>query len=229
MRQYDKALEDATKTTELKPDWSKGWSRQGAAFHGVGNLVDASNAYDEALKLDANNAQAKSGLDSVRRAIDQEAKADGLAGDPTGGLGSMFNDPQLYQKLAANPKTSGLLGDSAFMAKLQNLKNNPNAAGDMFSDPRMIQVMSVLLGIDMHMPESFGKDAPGSSGAREAEEDVPMPDARPKQNPRRRQSQNLNPSLEMTKLRPRRRPRKTQTRKKRLARKPTRNANSTKR
>ena len=185
LKNYDKALEDATKTTELKPDWSKGWSRKGAALHGVGNLVDATDSYDEALKLDANNAQAKSGLDSVKRAIESEAKADGLAGDPTGGLGSMFNDPQLYQKLAANPKTSSLLRDTAFMSKLQNMKNNPNASTELFQDPRMLQVMSVLLGIDMQMPENFGQDAAGSSGATEAEEDVPMPDARPKAEPKK--------------------------------------------
>ena len=177
LKDFDKALEDASKTTELKPDWAKGWGRKGAALHGVGNLVDATDAFDEALKLDPNNAQAKSGLDAVKRAIESEAKADGFGGDPTGGLGSMFNDPQLYQKLAKNPKTSGFLGDTAFMAKLQGLKNNPNASQEMFSDPRMLQVMSVLLGIDM----AFGgpEDAAKAAGGPEAEEDVPMPDARP--------------------------------------------------
>ena len=184
LKQFDKALEDANKTTEIKPDWSKGWSRKGAAMHGMANLVDATDAYEEALKLDPNNAQAKSGFDSVKRAIENEAKADGLAGDPTGGLGSMFNDPNMISKLTSNPKTSHLLGDQAFMSKLQNLKNNPNASQEMFSDPRMIQVMSVLLGLDMHMPEDFGKDMPDSKN-KEVEEDVPMPDARPKSEPKK--------------------------------------------
>jgi stress-induced-phosphoprotein 1 len=180
LKDWDKAVQDATKTTEIKPDWAKGWGRKGTALHGVGNLVDATEAFEEALKLDPNNAQAKSGLDAVKRAVEAEARADGLAGDPTGGLGSMFNDPQLYAKLAKNPKTAGLLGDSAFMAKLQNLKNNPNASADMFSDPRMLQVMSVLLGIDMQMGDEFMKGAEGGAASGEAEEDVPMPDARPK-------------------------------------------------
>ena len=114
----------------------------------------------------------------MKRAVEAEAKADGVAGDPMGGLGSMFNDPQLYQKLASNPKTSGLLGDSAFMAKLQNLKNNPNASQEMFSDPRMLQVMGVLLGVDMQFggPEAAAKAA-DSADPKDDEEDVPMPDA----------------------------------------------------
>lgn len=181
LKQFDKSLEDATKTTEIKPDWSKGWSRKGAALHGVGKLFDSSEAYKQALDLDNNNAQAKSGFDSVTRAIDNEAKGDGV--DFMGGFANMFNDPSLHQKLAANPKTSGLLADTQFMAKLQNIKNNPNATNEIFGDPRMIQVMSVLLGVDMQMGEDLGK---GSSGGapKEEEEDVPMPDARPKAAPK---------------------------------------------
>jgi stress-induced-phosphoprotein 1 len=113
----------------------------------------------------------------VKRAIDAEAKADGISGDPLGGMGSMFNDPQLYQKLASNPKTASLLGDAAFMAKLQKIQQNPNSISDELRDPRFLQVMSVLLGIDM----SFG-GPPGegsASGPGEHEDDVPMPDVRP--------------------------------------------------
>lgn len=181
LKNFDKALEDANKTTEIKPDWAKGWGRKGTALHGVGNLVDSIDAFEEALKLDPANAQAKSGLDAVKRAVEAEAKADGLDSDPSGGLGNMFNDPKLYEKLAANPKTSGLLGDSAFMAKLQNLKNNPNSIGQEMGDPRFLQVMSVLLGIDMQLgnPEDYAK----GGDAKEAEEDVEMKDARPQSRP----------------------------------------------
>lgn len=93
----------------------------------------------------------------------------------------MFNDPNLIQKLASNPKTSSLLADPSFMAKLQKLKQNPNSIGEEMRDPRFLQVMSVLLGIDMSFGGA-GDAAGGESGAgnvRDAEEDVPMPDARP--------------------------------------------------
>ncbi|KAK3726129.1 Hsp90 cochaperone [Vermiconidia calcicola] len=197
LKNYDKALEDANSTTDLKPDWAKGWGRKGTALHGVGNLVDATDAFETALRLDPNNAQAKSGLDSVKRAVEAEARADGITGDPTGGIGSMFNDPQLYQKLSKNPKTSAFLGDSQFMSKLQNMKNNPNASQELFSDPRMIQVMSVLLGIDMSMGGDPGAGAAGAAGgANEAEEDVPMPDARPKSEPKKQPEPEPSPEPE---------------------------------
>jgi stress-induced-phosphoprotein 1 len=93
----------------------------------------------------------------------------------------MFNDPQLYQKLAKNPKTSPYLADPAFMAKLQALAKNPSQMGQELGDPRMLQVMSVLLGIDLSMgdPSAGGPSTRGQ----EHEEDVPMPDARPSSNP----------------------------------------------
>ncbi|KAL8864906.1 MAG: hypothetical protein Q9174_007170 [Haloplaca sp. 1 TL-2023] len=87
----------------------------------------------------------------------------------------------MIQKLASNPKTSGLLADPSFMAKLQKLKQNPNDIGKEMGDPRFLQVMSVLLGIDMSFGGARGAagDDSGAGFAKEAEEDVPMPDARP--------------------------------------------------
>ncbi|KAI6717049.1 hypothetical protein PZA11_004423 [Diplocarpon coronariae] len=177
-KDYENALIDADKVTEIKPDWAKGWGRKGAAKHGLGDLIGALDAYEEGLKLDPSNAQNKSGLESVKRAIDAEAKNDGVTGDPTAGLGGMFNDPQLLQKLAANPKTSKLLADPSFMMKLQQIKNNPGDPQAMFSDPRMMQVLGVLMGVDMDMMSGAAAGEPRSA-AQEAEEDFPMSDAPP--------------------------------------------------
>jgi stress-induced-phosphoprotein 1 len=93
----------------------------------------------------------------------------------------MFNDPQLYQKLAKNPKTSPYLADPAFMAKLQALAKNPGQMGQELGDPRMLQVMSVLLGIDLSMGDPSAGEP--STRGQEHEEDVPMPDAGPSSRP----------------------------------------------
>lgn len=142
--------------------------------------ADANTAFEEALKLDPANAQAKSGLSAVKRALESQSKADGSGDGLGGGFGNMFNDPQLIQKLAGNPKTSKLLGDPSFMAKLQKLRENPSNMNEALGDPRFLQVMGVLMGIDM----SFAGDGPGQAGqenrfsrGEEEEEDLPMPDA----------------------------------------------------
>lgn len=101
--------------------------------------------------------------------------------DPTGGLGNIFNDPRLIEKLAANPKTSSLLADSQFMASLQRVKQNPNSVGEAMRDPRFLQVMSVLLGIDMQFgapPEGAPKEeSKETKETKETKEDVPMKDS----------------------------------------------------
>lgn len=158
-KDWDSALKDADKTIEIKPDWPKGYGRKGAALHGVGDLLGANDAYEAGLKHDANNAQLKSGLASVEKAMQQEAGG-GFGGDPTGGLGKMFNDPNMIQKLANNPKTASYLADPTFMVKLQQLQQNPQMSPDMFSDPRMIQVLGVMMGVDMEMRDTDPRDDP---------------------------------------------------------------------
>lgn len=176
MKKYDEALADANKTTEVKADWAKGWSRKGSALHGLWKLEEARDAFKKALDLEPSNTQAKSGLEGVERTLEEETKG---GGDASGGLGQIFNDPQMFSKLASNPKTSHLLGNPQFMAKLQRLKTNPSDIGSAFQDPQMLSVLSVLMGIDM----SFGQPPEGTSGPSsnpvEEEEDIPMPDARP--------------------------------------------------
>lgn len=182
LKDWEAALEDANKTTEIKPDWAKGWGRKGTALHGTGDLIGAKDAFDEALKLDPANAQAKAGLQAVEKAIKAEADADGadLGGEGLGGLGNMFSDPKLYEKLAANPKTSGYLADPQFMSKLQQMAKNPNSMGEALGDPRFLQVMSVLLGVDMSFGDPNSMPGAQEGGSKiEEEEDVPMTDARP--------------------------------------------------
>ena len=38
MKDFGKALDDANQTTQIKPDWAKGWGRKGSALHGDGDL-----------------------------------------------------------------------------------------------------------------------------------------------------------------------------------------------
>jgi stress-induced-phosphoprotein 1 len=137
-------------------------------------VAGAHRAYEEALKVDPANAQAKSGLESIKRAMESESNN----ANPMRTFANSFNDPQLIQKLARNPKTSQLLADQDFMMKLQRFRQNPDSFGPQeFQDPRFLQVFGVLMGIDMSFADA---PPPGSSGAGATEtEDEAMPDAGP--------------------------------------------------
>ncbi|KAI9914985.1 hypothetical protein PsorP6_008607 [Peronosclerospora sorghi] len=66
-----KALKDAEKCIEIKPDWWKGYSRKGAAEHALQRYDAARATYTEGLRLDPNNS-------SLLKAS-EEAYAAGLA------------------------------------------------------------------------------------------------------------------------------------------------------
>ena len=65
-------------------------------------------------------------------------------------LAKLFTDPQLFAKLAKNSRTAKHLADPSFVQKLQFFQQNPKAADSALqSDPRMIDVLGALMGLDM--------------------------------------------------------------------------------
>lgn len=151
LKNFGKALEDAEKCVEINSTWAKGYNRVGAAQYGLGNFDDAQASYSKALELDPANAMAKSGLSAVEEA-ERSRNAEGDMG-----LGKMFSDPNLIQKLKENPKTAEMMNDPNLVGKVLLLQQNPKAGMQtMLSDPRMMTIMGVLMGIDLNM---FDKDA----------------------------------------------------------------------
>lgn len=87
----------------------------------------------------------------------------------------------MMQKLASNPKTAGMLGDPALMAKIQKFQQDPKSAADLFDDPRMIQAMGVLMGVDM---DFTNPGDPRFQGSQDTEmKDPPKPAPKPAEKP----------------------------------------------
>ncbi|KAJ0122662.1 heat shock protein sti1 [Diaporthe amygdali] len=174
-RDYENALKDAEKTTELKPDWPKGWSRKGAALHGRRDLAGALDAYKKSSELDPNNAAVKNDIANIERAL--QTPEDPM-GDPSAGLGQMFSDPNLIAKLAANPKTSSFISDPVFMNKIQQIQRDPKSLNpqELTGDPRFLQVLGVLMGVDMQMGMPDEAGPAGGAPPREAEEEIKRPE-----------------------------------------------------
>lgn len=136
LKQYEQALEDANKCVELKPEFVKGYTRQGVALFGLNKLDEAKTAYEAGLKVDPNNAALKEGLSDVQSRLEKGSNP----------LGSLFG-PDMWVKLQANPVTREYLKDPSFVQKIQSLSSNPNAFGQMASDPKMSQALGVILGM----------------------------------------------------------------------------------
>lgn len=161
------ALADAEKTTEMKPDWAKGYARKGAALFGMRELERAKEAYEEGLKREPDNAMLKSGLDDVAMVMSRKAAND----DGMNQIGNMFRSPDLMGKLATNPATRDYLNQPDFMAMLQEVQRDPNALTKHLQDQRMMNVLSVAMGVKVMR----GEDAEKEFGAHEADSKPSQP------------------------------------------------------
>jgi stress-induced-phosphoprotein 1 len=147
-RQWASALEDAEQCIKLNQSWSKGYARKGAALHGARRYDEAVEAYEAGLKFEDSPA--------LRKGLQEVKDAKGRDGSDSLGLGKMFADPNLIGKLATNPRTQKHLADPAFVQKLKLFQQNPALADSALqSDPRMIDVLGVAMGIDM---QGFSRD-----------------------------------------------------------------------
>ncbi|KDN51281.1 hypothetical protein RSAG8_00910, partial [Rhizoctonia solani AG-8 WAC10335] len=118
------ALEDADQCIKVNPTWSKGYARKGAALHGAQRWEEAIAAYEEGLAIEDSPALQK-GLKEVKEAAAAAVGND----DGITGIAKMFSDPNLFGKLAANPRTAPLLADQSFVNQLKLIQTNPALAG----------------------------------------------------------------------------------------------------
>jgi len=155
LQQYEKALEDANECIKLNPTWSKGYSRKASALEFMGRFNDAADAYKDGLKVDPNNQQYKTAMENaIKQSVNRSERA----------MPSMFDGPDLWGKLETDPRTKDYVKDPTFVSTINAIKNNPNTIMQHLSDPRVMQALSVVMGVDVS-----GGDAgpPPPSGARQ--------------------------------------------------------------
>ncbi|KNE62151.1 hypothetical protein AMAG_07396 [Allomyces macrogynus ATCC 38327] len=150
LKQFPDALRDAEKTVELAPQWAKGYSRLGAARHGLGDLDAAKEAYEQGLKVEPNNALLARGIKDVETAM--AAERPGGKNDPIAGL--LNND--IWGKIAANPKLAPYLADPSYVAQVKAMIANPSSGMAAMQDQRIMMTLLTLMGINMTTAEEAG-------------------------------------------------------------------------
>jgi len=148
------ALSDAESCIALKPDFAKGFSRKGAALHGLKRYNDSIKSYEDGLIKFPGDKGLVSGLEQVK----QEKTGGNLRGGGgmgggmgMGGMGgvnpmaSLFG-PELIARIAMDPKLRVYLDDAEFMAKLKLLQSDPNQISSMLGDKRIMEVFQMMLG-----------------------------------------------------------------------------------
>lgn len=166
LQQYSNALSDAKECVKINPSWAKGYNRVAAAEFGLGDYDAAIEAYKKALEIEPTNSMAQEGLKQANEAKNAASSAGpGNMND----MFSKFTDPNLIAKLQVNPKTAEMMKDPTLVEKVRKMQSNPQSvAQDMMSDPRLMTVITTILGIDLEQPPNNGP---------KFDEDVNMEDA----------------------------------------------------
>ncbi|CCF57580.1 hypothetical protein KAFR_0C05890 [Kazachstania africana CBS 2517] len=179
-KQYEQALSDADECIKINPSWAKGYTRKGAALQGLHKYEEAEQCYNETLKIDPNNAIAKDSLAQIVSA--QQSASRGFPGGFPGdmGLGELFKDPNLMEKLRRDPKVAELMNDQDFVAKINSYGNNPQAlTNDMMTDPRIMQLFGALLGLNQPEEAASASSQPDSKNEEEPKREEPKKEAEP--------------------------------------------------
>lgn len=116
VNRVEQALHDANQCVKLKPDWPKGYARLGSCHHKLGNLSNAIAAYEQVLKLDNSNEEAKHVIQRIRQQQQSRtANSSSASGNPMNG--STSNSYQQGQHAQHTP---------SFFAQAQNYFQSVN-------------------------------------------------------------------------------------------------------
>ncbi|KAK9879866.1 hypothetical protein WA026_008370 [Henosepilachna vigintioctopunctata] len=126
---FDLGLKDCDKCTELDPKFIKGWIRKGHILQGMQQSSKAIAAYQRALDLDANNAEALAGYRSCT------LETAGIGGDPE----------KIRQRAMADPEVQQILRDPAMRMILEQMQNDPRALQDHLRNPDIAAKIQKLL------------------------------------------------------------------------------------
>jgi len=138
------AVEDAVKAIEIKPTWAKGYSRKGAALYSLNRMEEAKICYEEAVKLDPNNASFKAELERCKSHLTGPGGS-----QPMGNMGGMGSPDEIFKKLSTDPRTKAFMSDPSYLQMLQELSANPANAMKHMSDPRMQATLQVMFGVNL--------------------------------------------------------------------------------
>jgi stress-induced-phosphoprotein 1 len=144
------ALEDADACLGLNPEFSKGYSRKGAALHGLKRYNDSIAAYEKGLAKFPGDAGITKGLADVQREKENPYGASaGRGASPAGGVaaGGLFG-PEMMAQMALDPRLRPYLDDPVIMNKVKMAQGNPTLLQGLLQDPKMMEMLTIMMGKD---------------------------------------------------------------------------------
>lgn len=126
---FDLGLKDCEKCVELEPKFIKGWIRKGHILQGMQQPSKAIGAFQKALEIDPNNAEA---INGYRTCSIENASG---SGDPE----------KIRQRAMGDPEVQSILRDPAMRMILEQMQNDPRALQDHLKNPEIAAKIQKLL------------------------------------------------------------------------------------
>jgi stress-induced-phosphoprotein 1 len=126
LMEFRYALEDCDKCIKLEPTFIKGYIRKGMALMALHDPSRAMRAYEEALRLDPNSAEAADGVRAAAAALEK---------DPNKVKDRVTNDPEIQ----------AILADPAMRMILEQMTQDPKAVREHLKNPDIAEKITKLL------------------------------------------------------------------------------------
>lgn len=126
LMEYPLALRDAEQCIKLDPTFIKGYLRKGGVLLAMKEPTQASVAYQKAIQLDSNSAEA---LEGYRKALMAEG-----------------DDPEAVKRKAmANPEIREIMADPGMQLILEQMAKDPKAAREHLKTPEIAAKIQKLM------------------------------------------------------------------------------------
>merc|ERR1719440_1350062 len=132
LMEWQLALKDADTCITMEPTFVKGWSRKAGIHYFLKEYHKAMDAYNEILKLEPENEEAKSGLDNVIQMVNSQS-------------GSGEVDQERQARAMADPEIQAILGDAQMRSILSEMQSDPKKAQAAMSDPSISAKLQKLI------------------------------------------------------------------------------------
>ena len=132
LMEWQLALKDAETCVGMEPTFVKGWSRKASIHYYLKEYHKAMDCYNEILRLEPDNAEAKSGLEQVIAFVNAQSQSGEV-------------DKERQARAMADPEIQAILGDAQMRSILSEMQTDPKKAQAAMNDPTISAKLQKLI------------------------------------------------------------------------------------
>ena len=126
LAEFPSALKDSEECIRLEPSFIKGFIRKGLALLAMKEVTKATAAFQKAMEIDPNSAEA---VDGYRKCV----------------LASNSNPEEVRRQALADPEIQQILGDPAMRLILEQMQTDPKAVQEHLRNPEVARKIEKLI------------------------------------------------------------------------------------